>query len=142
MHGARGATARVPLVSARFAELVPHPQSEGTYGGPGTVADWLLAQGAGPWIDASDRYFAVLRRLMRVLAAQAGGDEVSGALDETMQRAPRPDDENLLDVDAIVSSWCAEHGEAFPEEVERRVSLHLRILEAIGAGPIAAPNAD
>ena len=36
-------------------EVEPHPDTAGVYGGDGTVAQYLAAQGAQPYVAASDR---------------------------------------------------------------------------------------
>ncbi len=113
----------------RFAEVVPHPQTEGVYGTAGTVADFLRSQGAEPYIAAADRYVALLGRMLRALAER---EDVAGVRDEAtsaMQRAPVPDDESWLDVDAVVARWCAARGEPVPDGVDARVAIHLRAIE-------------
>lgn len=121
-----------PAGDEAFAEVVPHPESAGVYGGPGTVADWLRAQGAEPYVAMADRYFAVFRRLLSVVREAPPDGEVEAGAEESMTRAPTTADESLLDVDAVVARWCREHGEPVPATVEGRVEIHLRVLAAYG----------
>lgn len=113
-----------------FAEVVPHPESEGVYGGgEGTVEAWLSAQGAAPFIDATARYVAVLKRMIAALARRADAAAVRDEAAAAMERAPEPEDESWLDVDAVVSRRCRERGEAVPADVAARVEMHLAALE-------------
>jgi len=50
--------------SAIFIDQAPHPQTEGVYGEDGTVRAFLESQGVAPYLAASDRYYALYRRLM------------------------------------------------------------------------------
>jgi Fe-S-cluster containining protein len=113
-----------------FAEIEPHPQTAGVYGGAGTVADYLEAQGAQPYIEASDRYLALFRRMLLALSRR---DDVVEACDDAariVRTAPAEADASMLDVDAVVARWCEERGLAVPVEVEARVALHIEALEA------------
>ncbi len=113
----------------RFAEVVPQPGSEGVYGTSGTVADYLRSQGAEPYVRMADRYVALLGRMLRVLAAREDAERVRDDATSAMQRAPAPEDESWLDVDAVVAQWCAERGEAIPKDVDAKIAIHVRALE-------------
>jgi Fe-S-cluster containining protein len=114
----------------RFAEVVPHPESEGVYGRGGSVGDYLRAQGADAYIAAAERYVAILGRMLRVLAAREDAAQVCDEATAAMQRAPEPADGSWLDMDAVVQRWCRERGEPVPDTVDGRMALHLRALEA------------
>lgn len=107
-----------------FAEVSPHPKTEGVYGEDGTVADYLASQETAPYERASWRYAAVLRRLRH--AADADGPDPG---------EPPP----LLDVDAAVTATCNTRGVPVPPDVDARVDLHLELLnqwlDAAGAPP-------
>jgi Fe-S-cluster containining protein len=66
----------------RFFHMQPHPETAGEYGTSGTVGDFLDAQGAEPFLDASNRYGEVLGELLAVLrsVAAAGETDVAGEL--------------------------------------------------------------
>lgn len=131
-----------------FLELSAHPETLGVYGGPGTVADYLEAQGTAPYERASWRYAAVLDRLRHALAdgseAEARGPEpADGAgLDGAGLEVPTPP---VLDVDAALEADAAATGERPPDGVEARVERHLallhRWLDAAGAPPAGAATA-
>lgn len=119
----------------RFAEVTPHPESEGVYGEDGTVDAFLRAQGAGPYLDASARYVAALRKLLPVLTAR---EDAAEAIDEAKARMGEPPalgEENLLDVDAVVAADCARRGAPVPATVEGRVAAHVAWLEALAGEP-------
>jgi Fe-S-cluster containining protein len=115
----------------RFAELEPHPQTAGIYDGAGTVDDYLRTQQVEPYHRAAARYTALFKRMLGVLACRADLGEVRGDAAQVMERAPAPEDDAMLDVDAVVSKWCAEQGREVPADVEERVELHLQALEAM-----------
>ncbi len=117
---------RAPDGTERFAEVVPHPESAGRYGLAGKVRDYLAAQGADAYIEHSDRYLALLRRMIAVLATIEGGAET--------EHEPAPDErdamDDLLDVDAVVSRYCEEHGRPVPDDVEAVAALHVEAVES------------
>lgn len=113
-----------------FAEVVPHAETLGVYGGPGTVADFLAAQGAGPYMAASERYLALLRRMLSTLALRDDVVEVCDDATRIVRTTPAEADASMLDVDAVVTRWCAERGLAVPDDVEARVALHVEAVEA------------
>lgn len=98
-----------------FMELRPHPQTEGVYGGDGTIGDYLDAQGTAPYERAARGYVAVMQR-MRV-AAEAPGPEPG--------LSPP-----LTDVDEAVTADSAARGVPVPRELEARVARHLDLLAA------------
>lgn len=115
----------------RFAEVVPHAESEGVYGAAGTVADYLRAQGAGEYIAASDRYLELLRRMLVTLARREDAAAACDEARETVQARPDEVDASMLDVDAVVTRWCNEHHVEVPATVDERVALHIRALETM-----------
>jgi hypothetical protein len=57
-------------------------------------------------------------------------------------RPPTAADESLLDMDAVVTRWCAEHHVEVPRDVEEKTEIHLRVLQeysdslAMGGPPL------
>jgi Fe-S-cluster containining protein len=109
-----------------FVDVTPHPESAGVYGKDGTVASWIEAQGAAPYIDAAARYGALARRLFERLNEAEGGAEAFREVVST----PTTVASDWLDVDAVVERACAERGEAVPRDLEARIAIHLAALEA------------
>lgn len=100
----------------RFHSLEPHPGSEGVLGDGGTVADYLTAQGAAPFMHAADVYLDAVAELADALA--------------TLDLAPLSADEDLttvwLDVDAVL----ARAGAPAPADAEQALALHRAALLA------------
>lgn len=130
-----------------FAELAPHPHTEGTYGTAGTVREYLHAQGAQPYIDAVDRYLDLLGKMAAVLrrGLEHNTDvrtEVEQAVDRLMtdHQAPMP---MWLDVDAVTTRYCAEQHLDVPTDPSIKMDVHMRAIEvwieAVNSQPRRAP---
>ncbi len=92
------------------------PPPAGAFGEDGTVAGFVAAQGAEPYIHFADAYFRWY------LKASNDGAHLSS-------EAPRASD--LLDIDAVLAGHCARTGEAEPVTPEDRAALHLEILDRL-----------
>lgn len=103
-----------------FVEVEPHPETEGAYGDAATIADWIAAQGAAPYIDAAAKTYALLQRLFDLVEDGA----VRAAL-----TSDAPVASDWLDVDAVVTRASAERGEPEPTNVEARFTVYLNALE-------------
>jgi Fe-S-cluster containining protein len=117
-----------------FAELAPHPETEGTYGTAGTVGEYLHTQGAQPYIEAVDRYLDLLGKMAAVLRQGLGNNaglrtEVEQAVDRLMtdQHAPMP---VWLDVDTVTTQYCAEQHLDVPTDHSIKMDFHMRAIEA------------
>ena len=105
--------------SERFSRMTPHPQSEGEFTRDGTIADYLQAQGAGPFMAAADAYFTWTCRAKAALDAAEDQDDLEDRLGEV----------DLLDMDAAIAQDCAASGAPEPADIESRLELHLEILD-------------
>jgi uncharacterized protein len=94
----------------------PHPQSEGEYTETGTIAAFIAAQGALPFMRAADDYADWVRKADALLQKEIGDGEGE----------PIPND--LLDMDAAISAFCMQTGTREPSDIEDRRKLHLEIL--------------
>lgn len=129
VHPARPLACRLyPLVrhvgaddSEHFTTLAPVPGSAGRFEGGGTVQDFLDRQGAGPYMDAADRYLRLFRRLDSALALAAGPDSAVGGHERVAGE--------LLDPDSTVARHCAAAGVVAPDDPELTAAIHI---EAIG----------
>jgi Fe-S-cluster containining protein len=106
--------------SESFTTLEGHPQSAGEFTDDGTIADYLAAQGAKPFMDAADGYFRWLctahERLGLTLDALSSG------------RGGDPENADLLDMDGMIAAHCAATGEAEPVNLDDRLQVHLQLL--------------
>lgn len=100
----------------RWSHVEPHPQTAGVYGKDGTIGGYIAAQGAPPYMQATDEYAAWLRRAYDVMAA-AGDADAGGASAADM-----------LDVDSVIAAHCRKTGIQEPLDIEARKALHLTIL--------------
>lgn len=94
----------------RFHHLEPHPESEGVFGDAGTVADYLAAQGAAPFMHAADVYLDVVAGLADTLAS----------LDTSPLSASDDLATAWLDVDAVL----AREGAPSPADADEAMALH------------------
>jgi Fe-S-cluster containining protein len=108
-----------------FVELEPHPETEGIYGEAGTVDAWAERQGALPFIETAARYHALLMRLAAILTARESGRESFEAALKTSE----PVASDWQDVDAVVQEACRAQGIPTPNDVERRIELHLSEMD-------------
>jgi hypothetical protein len=114
----------------RFAELAPHPASEGVYGEGGTVEEFLGGQDVDRHLAETDRYLEVLKRMMEALARAPEAGDVRDDATAALGRPPVAEDGALLDMDVVVERWCLEHGRTLPRDVESKNRLHLEALDA------------
>ncbi len=114
-----------------FRELKPHPESEGVYGRDGTVGQYLVQQGARPYLEAADRYQALFYRLFDALQRVLPIDpELPGKAKAAMiVREDMPASMKWLDVDGVVERYCTEHGLALPHEITAVVNLHIQAID-------------
>lgn len=116
-----------------FAELEPHPHTEGAYGTAGTVGEYLHDQDAQPYIEAVDRYLDLLGKMAVALRRDLEHNtniraEVEQAIDRLMtdHQAPMP---VWLDVDAVITQYCAEQRLDVPTDPSVKMDLHMRAIE-------------
>jgi uncharacterized protein len=107
--------------SESFSHLEPHPQSRGEFTSTGTIADFLEAQHASPFMEAADGYFLWLSRAQ----AHLGAADVDAA--DTCEEATEMA-HALLDVDAAIARHCTAASIPEPTGLEARKDLHLTIL--------------
>lgn len=104
----------IPGGLERWIEVVPHPQSAGDYHGRGTIADYIDAQGAGPFLEAADGYVNWVRAATDFFADPANTDTASTA--------------DPSDMDAAIAAYCAAQQIEEPGSLEERRLLHMKIL--------------
>lgn len=115
-----------------FSELEPHPETEGSYGTQGTIRGYLESQGAGPYLQAADRYLNLFRAMADLLFEQLGRLEPPQR-EEVGRQWARPEEFTTfepawLDIDRAVDRYCRERGLAKPAEPERLMELHVEAL--------------
>lgn len=118
--------------SEYYTRLEGHPQSQGEFTNDGTIADHLTAQGAGPFLEAANRYFQWLcaaheRFALTSDASAAGAGEAVDGVD-------------LTDMDQMIAGYCTATGETEPDHLDDRMKLHLRLLDRAIANVEAADD--
>ena len=116
-----------------FREVTPHPETEGIYGTQATVQDFLAKQGAQPFIEAVDRYVAVVGRMANKLRSlihrESGlGMEVKSTVEHFPNRESS-DVPSCVDLDQAVERFCIRHQIAVPTNVESRMTLHVQAID-------------
>lgn len=101
-----------------WERMEPHPLSGGSFGGDGTIADYLAAQGAQPFIDAADAYAEWVNVAREVIGRLPEGDAGGAAVFD------------LLDLDAAIAAHCAAAGVAEPADPAMRLDMHIGLLYA------------
>jgi Fe-S-cluster containining protein len=108
--------------SEEWVRADPHPNSQGAFTTDGTIADFVAAQGAQPFMEAADAYADWVRAAYAVVGDDANS-ETKAAITCT-----------LLDMDAAIGAHCAKAHIKEPADIEQRRILHLRILYQILGG--------
>jgi len=104
----------IPGGKERWLHVTPHPQSAGEYHERGTIADYLEAQGAEPFLTAANGYVNWVRAATDFFADP---DHAGTAIDV-----------DLVDMDAAIAAYCAKHDVPEPGDMEQRRVLHMEIL--------------
>ena len=113
-----------------FFRMKPHPETEGRYSDTGTVEDYLKAQGALAFIDATDRYLVLFHRLYQALAqTQPGRIEEETSQDMQADSGEGRTVPDLLDLEQGIAMMFAGRSVASLDPVEA-MSVHIQALEA------------
>ena len=116
-----------------FSEIEPDRECKGAYGVDGRIVDYLNSQDARPFMEAADRYLNLFWRLYQVLERQAVEANKQDAIVNVFQKFATDDgagDLGLIDVDAIVASYCNKAGIPFPKDINEKISIHIQAVEA------------
>jgi Fe-S-cluster containining protein len=107
----------------RWSHVTPHPETKGVYGKDATIADYVDAQGARPFMDAADKYAGWVWRAGEVLNRSSAARESGNG-----QQSEIPD---VVDMDGAIDAHCKSNGIEEPKDFEARIQLHLYILDSI-----------
>jgi len=108
--------------SESFSHAQTHPQSHGEFIQRGTIADFLSAQDAHPFMQAADEYF------YWICAVRSSMDQAHAPLTAELSVEDNGTARDLLDMDAAIARHCAATPETEPTDIEARKELHLKIL--------------
>lgn len=130
-----------------FAQIEPHPASEGAYGADGTIAGYAAQQSVPEMRAAIAPYKRLYERMEEILGALDGAsqDEVAALTDALLHMADGEAASPLIDADGMLADYCARHGLPMPWSVEETVALHVKaideMLDAIAAESLGAVGA-
>jgi uncharacterized protein len=117
-----------------FVELIPHPQSEGRYSNEGTVQDYLTKQGIGPFIQAVERYVALVGSMAATIYNNTCYNKMLRSnVKETVEPICRHEPAEIpdwFDTDKVLDRFCAEQRITVPEDGTEKMELHIRAIEA------------
>lgn len=116
-----------------FREVSPHPETEGDYGTGATVEEFLARQGARPFMEAVDQYVEVVASMTAALMGAMRDDEelkyeVRGAVEQLVQGQAEVMPE-WIDMDLVVTRYCARQNSPIPTEVSGKMALHIQAIE-------------
>ena len=115
-----------------FSELQRHEDCSGTSSDKSSIKAYLKEQEAAPYMDAADAYLEVLWEMMAALKEnqQPDKEDESIAFDTSTEYILQLDI-NWMDMDAVVSSYCKAHHQVFPEDIEKKMHLHIDALRSL-----------
>jgi len=105
-----------------FSHAQTHPQSHGEFTQRGTIANFLSAQDAYPFMQAADEYF------YWICAVRASMDEACNSSTAESSTEDDASARDLLDMDGVIARHCVAIAVAEPTDIETRKELHLKIL--------------
>ncbi len=131
----------LPEGGEQVVELRAHPETEGTYGTTGTVAEYLEQQGVAPYVQAARLYYELLERVVELLDQSPVDGHVADAAetadadaDAADAAAAAQDDSeeppSLIDIDAVVTTHCKETDQPVPSELWEKMLLHIAVVDA------------
>lgn len=116
----------------RFAVFPPQPDCAAETGTAGTITDFLGSQGVGPYLEWSERYGLLYRRILVLLErigvegkidARSADHHADGPADRSPDNAAPLS--SWQDIDASLAGYCAAKGLAVPGGIGPSIDLHL-----------------
>jgi hypothetical protein len=113
--------------------MEPHPQSEGAYGDNGTIMNYLCEQDAAPFMEAADRYYALLQDVVAWLSRAVAHDEGTACASTKEIAQPKPSEAdqvaNWFDIDSVVEAYIVETGASAPETIVEKTEVHITAVK-------------
>jgi Fe-S-cluster containining protein len=123
----------LPSGEESFSEIEPDESCIGVYGKDSKIDSYLDTQGAGPFMEAADRYLDLLWRLYLVLQEEGADPERQNAIVSVFERfagGQRNGDIGFADVDAIVAAFCEKLSLEVPKTTDEKILIHIHAVEA------------
>ncbi|HMR09123.1 MAG TPA: YkgJ family cysteine cluster protein [Polyangiaceae bacterium] len=119
----------LPDGGEQVVELRAHPETEGTYGTTGTVAEYFEQQGVAPYVQAARLYYELLERVVELLD-QSPVDGNADADDAATAQDDSEEPPSLTDIDAVVTTHCKKTDQPVPSELWEKMLLHIAVVDA------------
>lgn len=116
-----------------FSEIEPDPGCTGVYGEERTIADYLDSQGARPYMQAADKYLSLFCKLYEIMRDNAEAPvkrKAEKQVTASVDASAHDQVNDMMDIDAVVSSYCKENGLPFPENPDEKMAFHIQAVEA------------
>ncbi len=123
----------LPSGEESFSEIEPDRECQGVHSDDGVITAYLDSQGACPFMAAADNYLDLFWRLCRVLEEATAEPEKQHAVVGVFQKfagGERSEDIGFADVDAIVAAFCEKLDMPLPLDIDAKMSIHIRAVEA------------
>lgn len=104
-----------------FAELETEAGCRGSYHRGGRITEYLLEQGAEPFMTAADRYLNLIWEMMNTVDSCSEPNSFSACL---------PGYLNWMDMDAVVTDYCRRRNLQVPEDIGKRARFHIEALRS------------
>lgn len=115
-----------------FSEFEQEAGCKGIYSEETYIFDYLNSQGAGPFMEAADRYLSLLWRLLEIVGNISEPANRSAVLDTVRDFAEGVNNRSLwADMDATVGSYCEKYSAGIPLNIEEKMSLHIKAIEML-----------
>jgi uncharacterized protein len=115
-----------------FREVEPHPQTEGVYGGNGTVQDFLDRQGVQPFIEAVDRYVELVGRMVSAVHMAMNKNGILRTdVQHLVEDAGRLNDGTVphwFDMDRVLARFCTARHVSVPSDITEKMNLHIQAV--------------
>ncbi len=115
-----------------FAQVACDEGCRGVFHEKGTVRQYLDEQGAFPFMDAADRYLALLRHLLENLMENESGPAESEAVrhvvNDVTGGAMEHDALVWNDMDRVLREHGRTKGAEIPESLEQRMIIHINAV--------------
>jgi Fe-S-cluster containining protein len=122
-----------------FSQCAFEPGCEGAVRRTGSVEEYLDDQGAGPFVEAVDRYLALSGRMIHDLRRRFDEDAGTAGRIAAACVEPHPGSafprHGWMDMDPVVRGYCSTRVLPVPDDPEGKMTLHLLALEVKLADP-------
>ena len=122
-----------------FRQLFAHPECKGLYGQASCVDNFLVEQGAHPYMDAANKcqtfFYSLFDMVQKILPEQPELSRKTRAIVTEEEEVETPFFTQWLDVDTVVKEYCSLLLCAGPHDNEELFNFYLKGLETLLTEP-------